>query len=66
MANGVYCSDHSGYGERIKGCEGAVIKLEAGQKETQELIRKMYHALIGAALSFAVAALMLGINLASG
>lgn len=57
------CLDRNGciFGQ---GVEERVLKLEGQMEQVGRKIDKMTQALIGAALTFATAAVMLGINLA--
>ena len=57
------CLDRSGclFGQ---GVEERVVKLEQQMEQVGRKIDKMTQALIGASLTFATAAVMLGINLA--
>jgi hypothetical protein len=63
MPNG-YCDAHSGLEVRIKNTEDDVKESRNDISEIRGLMQRIYYALIGAALTFATAAIMLGLNLA--
>ena len=65
MPNGSYqCQFHTGFDERIRNNTKGVRRLDENMSALRDIIGKMYVAFIAASLTFAAAAIMLGLNLA--